>query len=127
MPEFVKFDGNPLNLKLINKLLFDFRRLWEKKSVAVEAQSGQIADFSHFVSIVVKLSEKANSLYERRVFGTLSRARPDAHSSTSSRSGDGRKSALSSYHVNVSPAQNLQQSDSFVCFFCKSPFHILFE
>ena len=85
--------------QLINKLPFEFRRSWVKESVAVEAQSGQIADFSHFVSFVVKLSEEANSLYGRRVFGTLSRARPEAHSSSTSRSGDRRKAALSSYRV----------------------------
>ena len=68
--------------QLINKLPFDFRRLWVKESDAVEVQSDQIADFSHFVSLVVKLSGEANSLYGRRVFGTLSRARPEAHSSS---------------------------------------------
>ena len=99
--------------QLINKLPFEFRRIWGKESVAVEAQSGQIADFSHFVSFVVKLSEEANSLYGRRVFGTLSRARPEAHSSSTSRSGDRRKSALSSCNVNVSRIQNPQQSDRF--------------
>ena len=51
--------------QLSNKLPFEFRRTWVKESVAVEAQSGQIADFSHFVSFVVKLSEEANSLYGR--------------------------------------------------------------
>ena len=62
--------------QLINKLPFEFQRLWAKESVAVEAQSGLIADFSRFISLVVKLSEEANSLYGLRVFGTLSRARP---------------------------------------------------
>ena len=113
--------------QLINKLPFDFWRIWVKESVAVKAQSGQIADFSHFVSFVVKLSEEANSLYGRRVFGTLSRARPEAHSSSTSRSGDRRKSALSSYNVNVSRTQNPQQSDHLACFFCKSPSHRLLE
>ena len=113
--------------QLINKLPFDFRRIWVKESVAVKAQSGQIADFSHFVSFVVKLSEEANSLYGRRVFGTLSRARLEAHSSSTSRSGDRRKSAFSSYNVNVSRTQNPQQSDHFACFFCKSPSHRLLE
>ena len=112
--------------QLINKLSFEFRRIWVKEFVAVEAQSGQIADFSPFVSFVVKLSEEANSLYGRRVFGTLSRARPEAHSSCTSRSGDRRKSALSSYNVNVSRTQN-PQSDCFACFFCKSPSHRLLE
>ena len=60
-------------------------------------------------------------------FDTLSRARPEAHSSSTSRSGDRRKSALSSYNVNVSRTQNPQQSDHFACFFCKSPSHRLLE
>ena len=92
--------------QLINKLPFEFRRLWVKESVAVEAQSGQIAHFSYCVSVVVKSSEETNSLYGRRVFGTLSRTRPEAHSSGTSRSGDRRKSALSSYNANVSRTQN---------------------
>ena len=88
-----------------------------------------MADFSHFVSFVVKLSEEANSLCGRRVFGTLSRARLEAHSSSTLRSGDRRKSALSSYNVNVSRTgtRNSQQSDRFACFFCKSPSHRLLE
>ena len=61
------------------------------------------------------------------MFGTLSRARPEAHSSSTLRSGDCRKSALSSYNVNVLRTQNPQQSDHFACFFCKSPSHRLLE
>ena len=113
--------------QLINKLPFEFWRIWVKKYVAVEAQSGQIADFSHFVFFIVKLSGEANSLYGWRVLGTLSRARPEAHSSSTLRLGDHRKSALSSYNVNISRTQNPQQSDRFACFFCKSPSHRLLE
>ena len=91
------------------------------------AQSGQIADFSHFVSFVVKLSEEANILYGQRVFGTLSIAHPETYFFCTSRSGDRRKSALSSYNANVSRTQNPQQSDRFACFLCKSPFHRLLE
>ena len=65
--EGIGYSGSLNNLdvitQLINKLPFNFRRLWVKEYVAVEAQSGQIADFSHFVSFVVKLSEETNSLY----------------------------------------------------------------
>ena len=61
------------------------------------------------------------------MFGTLSIARPEAHSSSTSRSGDRRKSALASYNVNVSRTQNSQQSDRFACFFCKSSSHRLLE
>ena len=60
-------------------------------------------------------------------FGILSRARPETHSSSTSRSGDRRKSALSSSNVNVWRTQNPQQSDRFACFFCKSPFHLFLE
>ena len=88
--------------RLINKFYFEFRRLWGKEFVAVEAQPGQIADFSHLVSFVIKLSEEANSPYGRRIFGTLSRARLEAHSSSTSQYGDRRKSALYSHNVNVS-------------------------
>ena len=113
--------------QLINKLSFEFRRLWVKESVAEETQSGQVADISHFVSFVVKLSKEVNSLYGWRVFGTLSRARPETHSSSTLRSGDRRKSALSSSNVNVWRTQNPQQSDRFACFFCKIPYHRFLE
>ena len=61
------------------------------------------------------------------MFDTLSRARPEAHSSSTLRLGDRWKSALSSYNVNILHTQNPQQSDCFACFFCKSPFHKLNE
>ena len=80
----------------------------------MKAQSGEITDFSHFVSFVVKLSEEANSLYGWRVSGTLFRMLLDAHSSNTSQSDNRRKSALPSYNVNVSYTQNSQQSVSLV-------------
>ena len=70
---------------------------------------------------------EANSPYGGRIFGTLSRARLETHSSSTSQYGDRRKSALYSHNVNVSRTQNPQQSDRYACFFSKSPSHKLLE
>ena len=117
---------------LINKLPFDLRRALVKESVTVKQRTGQIADFSCFVSFVANVSEEANSLYGRRVFGThLSRAHTDAHSVTT-RSTDPRKSTISSHSIKVTASTATDQTrdasrNSLSCFYCKHPTHKLLE
>ena len=134
--EDIRFFGSLNSLDtmslLINKLPFDLRRAWVKESVTVEQRTGQIADFSCFVSFVANISEEANSLYGRRVFGThLSRAHTDAHSVTT-RSADPRKSTISSHSIKVTASTATDQTrdasqNSLSCFYCKHPSHKLLE
>jgi len=119
--------------QLIHKLPFDLRSAWVKKSVAVEQNTGQIADFSCFVSSVVNSAEEANSLYGRRVFGTQpSRAHSEARS-VNQRSADLRKATVSSYNVKVQSSKASSKncgekgSTSFECFECLRSYAVFRE
>ena len=133
--EDIRFFGslNPLDTMslLINKLPFDLRRAWVKESVTVEQLTGQIADFSCFVSFVANISEEANSLYGRCVFGThLSSAYRRSLCDYEIRLLPERTIFSHSIKVTASTATDQTQDtsrNSLSCFYCKHPSHKLLQ
>ena len=61
--------------RLINKLPYDMRKGWVKKSLAIQQRTSKVAEFSDFVEFVEREAEAANSLYGRRLFTSQSKLR----------------------------------------------------
>ena len=60
---------------LINKLPYDMRKGWVKKSLAIQQRTSKVAEFSDFVNFVEREAEAANSLYGRRLLTSQSKLR----------------------------------------------------
>ena len=88
---------------------------WVKKSVQIENATNSIARFSNFVSFVQAESEKANSVFGLRSFGTKN---PQS------------KVKTSAFNVNVSAKGNNSKPNNFAsgaCWFCEQKTHRLAE
>ena len=88
---------------------------WVKKSVQIENATNSIARFSDFVAFVQAESEKANSVFGLRSFGTKNLQ---------------SKVKTSSFNVNVSAKGNNSKPNNFAsgaCWFCEQKTHRLAE
>ena len=105
--------------QLVNNLPHEWKRIWVEESLEIEKGAGEVAGFSYFVEFVARLSDEANSLYGRRVLGSLS-----SNSKFQSINSDRRKPAKS-YNVVVTKSFNSKppSSNSFACFYCKESIH----
>ena len=64
--------------RLVNKLPFEMRRRWVRKSVCIEEHTGRVAQFENLVKLVKRESSEVNSFFGRRVFTT----KPETRSAT---------------------------------------------
>ena len=113
--EDINFSGSLNSLdtmtQLVNKLPHEWKRIWVEESLEIEKGTGEVAGFSNFVGFVTRLSDEANSLYGRRVLGSLS-----SYSKFQSINSDRRKRAKS-YNVVVTKSFN-SKPPSLNCFAC---------
>ena len=104
---------------LVNKLPFDLRRSWVKESVAIENQTGRVADFRCPVNFVIAKSEELNSLFGTRIHGIKSNPQTFGNTRKPVSSGN---TYTKTYSFNVKTKHSPAELEhlAFACFYCKS-------
>ena len=67
--------------ELVNKLPYELKRRWVKRSVQIENSFGHLANFAHFVEFVRQEADEINSLFGLRSLGCTSSTRSRAKAS----------------------------------------------